>query len=69
MESGESAEHNITNKNRCTKFVKFTNLQRLKIENFKIRILFWTLWYKSFDEKICREYILNFLMTEKMGCF
>ena len=42
---------------------KTLNLQRSKIENFKIRILFRTQWYKSFDEKICSEYILNFIMT------
>ena len=58
----ESAEHNITNKNIKVQSLTF-NLQRSKIENFKIRILFRTPWYKSFDEKICSEYILNFLMT------
>ena len=44
-------------------YCKTFNLQRSKIENFKIRILFRTPWYKSFDKKICSEYILNFLMT------
>ena len=48
---------------------KTLNLQRSKIENFKIRILFRTPWYKSFDEKICSEYKLNFLMTEKKQNF
>ena len=42
---------------------KTFNLQRSKTENFKIRILFRTLWHKSFDTKICSEYILDFLMT------
>ena len=58
----ESAEPNITNKNRSTTFVKFRNLQRSKIESFKIRVLFRTL-YKNFDIKKSSEYILNFLMT------
>ena len=42
---------------------KTLNLQRLKIENFKIRILFRTPRYKSFDKKIFSEYIFSFLMT------
>ena len=33
-------------------FVKFTNLQLSKIENFNIRILFRTPWYKSFDRDL-----------------
>ena len=48
---------------------KAMNLQRSKIENLKIRIIFRTPWYKSFDEKICSEYKLNFLMTEKKQNF
>ena len=31
---------------------KTLNLQLSKIENFEIRILFRTPWYKSFDKKI-----------------
>ena len=37
---------------------------RPKKENFKIRILFRTPWYKSFDKEICSEYILDFLITQ-----
>ena len=33
---------------------KTFNLQRSKIENFKIRILVRIPWYKIFDKKICR---------------
>ena len=58
----KSKQEQEKQRQRSTTFVKFRNLQRSKIESFKIRILFRTL-FKNFDKKICSEYILNFLMT------